>query len=181
MYAIQFTTHEREAIAAVMSCCRSLATMHPHWQDNAPLSRLLFALAKGDRTAAFAAAQKFVSEAVPLEGDPHPQRAAVEVYGSARFTTFNRVTFEIMPNDHDRPEPDGWTVKVEFGRDSQRLACKMLMAFVQSCGVHNLVSIKETEGWIPLRSLACVLAQLLLRMDAEGDHSRGQRSDVAPA
>ena len=168
MYAFQINATDRKLVSYVLGCCGSLCSPHPYWEDDAPLARLLSSLAAEEIEAAVAAADKLVEEAVPEEGDPHPQRATVEAQVLALcFTTPGGVLVELTASS----TPNEWIVRVDFGRDSQVLAMQMFMVLADF-NANLTVGIRETEEDTRYHwdRAGRALARLLLRRDAESDH-----------
>jgi len=96
-----------------------------------------------------AAASALVTEAVPEEGHPHPQRAEYWFLGgdSPHFTTPGGVEVHLSPIGRD----DHISVEVDFNRDSHYLAVQVLAGlcrreFKQAIGLLALVAIEASEA-----------------------------------
>lgn len=114
-----------QTIAGVMACCGSTAAQYygRNWRG------LVLALREDDRQATFYHAEGIVLEAIPEEGEIHPQRATVDEDDyRAIFTTPGGVTFTVAKSI----DSGNLVVVVEFGRDSTFLARQMLASIAMS-------------------------------------------------
>lgn len=100
---------DTQMVAGIMSCCGSTAARY--------YGQSLFYHAEG-----------IVYEAVPEEGELHPQRAHFEEEGRAVFLTPGGVKFTVAPCLDGRQ----LTVVVEYGRDRRFLARQMLASLAIS-------------------------------------------------